>query len=100
MILFDYLGGLTVAGGKLKESGTTHWNNPNESATNIAGFTALPGGWRGGNGNFFYLGNLGIWWTSTWDSLAKFFQTDSNNDDIYGSNSIGTVGYSIRCIKN
>lgn len=100
MILFNYLGGLTVAGGKLKESGTTHWSNPNESATNITGFTALPGGSRGGNGNFFYLGNLGIWWTSTWDSLAKFFQTDSNNDDIYGSNSIGTVGYSVRCLKN
>jgi hypothetical protein len=74
MILFDYLGGLTVAGGKLKESGTTHWNNPNESATNIERIYSFA--WRAGGGVMeisFILGILVSGGHITWDSLAKFF---------------------------
>ena len=57
--LTTYLGGLTVAGGKLKESGTTHWHSPNTSGTNEVGFSALPGGCRLNNdGTFFAIGLL------------------------------------------
>ena len=45
--LATYIGGQEVAGGKLKESGITHWLDPNTGATNATGFTALPGGYRG-----------------------------------------------------
>src|SRR5690554_4082552 len=63
--LIDYLGGTSVAGGKLKETGTTHWNTPNTGATNETGFTALPGGQRLSNGTFYFIGYDGCWWSAT-----------------------------------
>jgi len=62
--LIDYLGGELVAGGKLKETGTTHWNSSNEGATNESGFAALPGGYRDDGGTFYYLGNYAYFWSS------------------------------------
>lgn len=54
-ILMDYLGGEILAGGKLKETGTSHWASPNTGATNESGFTARPGGIRGFDyGRFHY----------------------------------------------
>src|SRR5574344_2998326 len=57
--LTDYLGGASVAGGKLKETGTTHWDSPNTGATNETGFTALPGGYRTNLGFFNNIGYHG-----------------------------------------
>jgi len=62
-ILSNYVGGDVVAGGKLKETGFTHWNSPNEGATNEYGFTALPGGY--GIGVSTHIGAQGKWWTAT-----------------------------------
>ncbi len=61
--LTDYLGGESIAGGKLKETGTTHWRSPNAGATNESGFTALPGGHRDVNGTFSAMGDDGFWWS-------------------------------------
>jgi uncharacterized protein (TIGR02145 family) len=63
--LTDYLGGDALAGGKLKEVGTTHWLAPNTGATNESGFTALPGGSRNTNGDYFDISNFGYWWSSS-----------------------------------
>jgi uncharacterized protein (TIGR02145 family) len=81
--LTDYLGGANVAGGKLKESGTTHWESPNESATNESGFAALPGGFRFGDGGFSNYGTNGYWWGS-----SGYNVNDCGNQYLNSSNSI------------
>ena len=44
--LSDAFGGNALSGGSLKEAGLGHWQSPNAGATNLSGFTALPGGER------------------------------------------------------
>jgi len=63
--LIEYLGGFEDAGSKLKESGTIHWESPNNDAMDW-GFTALPGGIRdGGSATFRTLKYRGWWWSTT-----------------------------------
>lgn len=69
--LGDALGGSLVAGGKLKAMGTLQarngfWKAPNTGASNSSGFTAIPSGGRGTNGEFFGQGNSMMFWTTTW----------------------------------
>lgn len=101
--LADNLGGPSIAGGKLKETGTVHWQTPNEGATNETGFTALPGGARWGNGIFENIGKNGFWWTST----EAVDNAGYNHSMIYSGSYIGfsssykkTNGFSVRCIKD
>jgi uncharacterized protein (TIGR02145 family) len=54
--LVDYLGGLSVAGGKLKETGYTYWNFANTGATNEVGFNGRSGGVRMTSGGFAGIG--------------------------------------------
>ena len=51
--LITALGGASVAGGKMKENGLTHWNTPNTDASNISGFTGLGAGYRSYNSGWF-----------------------------------------------
>lgn len=105
-ILREFLGGEKVAGGKLKETGTKHWNSPNDQADNSSGFTALPGSWRGSGGAFYYnVGACGMWWTSTISDNPNYPWLYS----MWGGTNLGRsidsyfpkdAGCSIRCIKN
>ena len=110
-ILTDYLG--ESAGGKLKETGTEHWNEPNTGATNEVGFSALPGGWRNpgwgqvGNptrgGNFDAIGDYGHWYASdeyndTWVNRRYIVH---NSAFIYKWDPYPkTSGFSVRCIRD
>jgi uncharacterized protein (TIGR02145 family) len=101
--LADYLGGDTIAGGKLKETGTTHWNSPNEGATNESGFTALPAGGRAPDGNFYnQVGNYCYWWTTTEYNTQQVWRRMLTYLDINFSEtrSYKTDGISVRCIKD
>jgi uncharacterized protein (TIGR02145 family) len=100
--LVTFLGGEIVAGGKLKETGTTHWSSPNSEATNESGFTALPGGSRYTNGVFFTIKNLGYWWSSTEsNTLNGWYRSMNNRNSAVGRNYYdSTNGFSVRCVKD
>jgi uncharacterized protein (TIGR02145 family) len=100
--LTTYLGGEAIAGGKLKESGTTHWASPNTGATDETNFTALPGGGRNTNGTFGGIGSYGFLWSSTEISLAGAWHRslfyDGGSISKNGGNKAAD-GFSIRCLK-
>jgi uncharacterized protein (TIGR02145 family) len=100
--LFTLLGGDTVAGGKLKESGLIHWTAPNTSATNVTGFTALPGGNRSYNGSFSKLELWGMWWTSTEgdEYSAKYVGMFSDDRIAAVSADRKAKGFSVRCVQD
>lgn len=100
--LRSWLGGTSVAGGKLKEKGTTHWNTPNTGASNSTGFTALPGGYRYYGAIFGSILNNGYWWSSTgFDTGTAWCRYISyNSAEIYSSYLTKGVGFSVRCVKD
>jgi len=101
--LIQILGGKNIAGGKLKESGTTHWKEPNSGATNESGFTALPGGTRYNNGLFFSMGYIGYWWTFTEANVFNngwYRSMDFSNCSVYRNYIDFNNGFSVRCIKD
>lgn len=103
MQLTDYLGGYTLVGGKLKETGTTHWNSPNTGATNEIGFTALPGGYYKRDNLFRNIGSYGYWWCATEDNFPDYvwyWLINSSESNIYRSKSYKESGFSVRCVRN
>jgi uncharacterized protein (TIGR02145 family) len=102
-VLADFLGGTSIAGGKMKETGTVHWSSPNTGATNETTFTALPGGQRDETGAFIGMGLNGIWWSSTpYNSIKPWYRSLGSATSVLfvGNGSLNIRGFSIRCIKD
>lgn len=98
-ILTDYLGGETVAGGKMKSTGTQYWLSPNTDATNESGFSGLPGGFRNFDGAFSNVGNYGYWWSSTGNGTDGAWFRYLTDDFGSFSGSKG-LGLSVRCLRD
>ena len=98
-ILSTFLGGASVAGGKMKSTGTSRWDSPNFGATNESGFAGLPGNTRYNNiGIFGDLGSFGFWWSAEegWYNVLE-----SRNEQLrtaFADNK--ESGYSVRCLKD
>ncbi len=100
-VLTDFLGGEDVAGGKLKEKGTEHWEPPNIGAEDEFGFTARPGGYRIYNGIFNAIGLVANWWTSTRDTYSLMRSISYNSSDVgTGGYQSMETGFSVRCVKD
>jgi uncharacterized protein (TIGR02145 family) len=100
--LTTYLGGESSAGGKLREKGITHWQKPNDGATNESGFTTLPGGYRNNHGAFANISFFGFWWSATeYVPAASCCRTmGCTGTDVLRIFSLKKNGYSVRCIKD
>jgi len=102
-ILSDYVGGSSVGGGKLKETGFTHWASPNTGATNETGFTAIPSGVRETAGMFMDITDLIILWSSSeYDPLNGQARRMVSNKPYVSKDFFFSkyYGYSVRCIKD
>lgn len=91
-----------TAGGKMKSTGTQYWLSPNTDATNESGFSGLPGGYRDLNGPFYYIGNQGVWWSSTQGTtnLAWHSNLYSDGGNLVRGNLLKQNGYSVRCLRD
>ncbi len=99
--LVDYLGGENVAGGKMKENTNLYWISPNTGATNESGFTALPGGYKYTDNNFYHVGYYATWWSATSGFYGIFDRYIMNDSEIiFRTESDKSNGWSVRCIKN
>jgi uncharacterized protein (TIGR02145 family) len=107
-VLEDYLGGSYDAGGRLKEEGTTNWDEPNYGAINSSGFSALPAGYFSVtflSGDLSSLGGIGYFtgfWSSTEaDSQTAFTRYLISDDHVMGSEIDAKFsGLSVRCLKD
>ena len=100
-ILIDYLGGVAVAGGVLKD--TRIWNKPNLGATNDYGFSAVPLGIRHyEDGKDLANGRWSAFWSATSknDNEAFGVLLDSNTIDLSAGPTNKNYGFSVRCVKD
>ncbi len=72
------------------------------NGTDLYGFSALPGSNRSIDGNFSYIGVLGIWWTSSRfnNHYAMFRLFDSYNIRSYRDFMLKGIGNGVRCLKD
>jgi uncharacterized protein (TIGR02145 family) len=103
-ILTDYLGGLSVAGGKMNS-----WNSLQTGATNSSLFSALPGGLRGFNGNYAQAGSKGAfldinksgsWWSLTYNYTGPWYLCLGSGSSVTSFNSGREIGFSVRCLRD
>jgi uncharacterized protein (TIGR02145 family) len=99
--LTTYLGGESVAGGKMK-SVSALWASPNTNATNNSGFSGLPGGYRYLDGLFLGIGSVGYWWTATegstnyaWSRILNYSYSDVSRGIVDEA-----AGVSVRCVRD
>ena len=105
--LTDYLGGLTIAGGPLKETGLCNWEIPNTDATNSSGFSGIPGGFRSSSGSFSLIGRDNYFWSSSLNFIPPFNNSNAwyrlllyNHGYAVRSYQTKRFGFSIRLIKD
>jgi uncharacterized protein (TIGR02145 family) len=93
----------TDEGGKLKETGISHWLSPNTGATNSTLFTGVPAGNRSAlSGNFLDMNEALSMWSSTayntneaWHRVLLY-----NSSKILRHNPWRGYGLSVRCVKD
>lgn len=101
--LGTYLGGTVVAGGKMKETGTTYWNSPNTGADNSSGFNGRGSGRRSSASGTFLdeLVETQFWTSSAYDATSAYYYTLFASSASLGiQNQNHKVGNPIRLVKD
>ena len=103
--LTDYLGGKEIAGGKMKQEGTSTWDTPNVGATNSSKFTAIGFGFRYNSGPFstFSFGTFSQFWTTDIDendvNEARTISLNTQSESVLFTKRTFVYGIPVRCLK-
>lgn len=90
-------------GGDCNTSQHPRWNaHETHFGTNDFGLAILPGGGRGDDGIYYYLGVYGYLWTSTADTeeMVHYRSIHFDQSPLFMGTTTKNVGTSVRCIKN
>jgi uncharacterized protein (TIGR02145 family) len=102
--LATYLGGVSVAGGKMKETGDTYWQSESSGTTNSSGFTARGSGRRGySNGNYASIEDYTYYWSSNFTGSNGYYHLLTYNGATLGgsgSSANKNYGFSVRCLED
>ena len=86
----------------MKTTGTQYCDGPNGGATNVGGFSGLPGGMHRFDGTYLGIGVDGTWWSSSETS-----PNDAWNRNVFYANGVLSSyfsnkrdGYSVRCLRD
>ncbi len=101
----NLLGGDSLAGYQMKDTGTAHWLNTESAVSNASGFTGLPGGFRGNSIVFLGLNTIANFWSATpWGSnsfpRAYCYNLQAASGALLESVAVANCGLSVRCVKN
>ena len=77
------------------------WSS-NGNGTDDYGFSALPGGYRGSNGEFYDIGSDGYWWSSTEGNANNVWGRRMNYDysNVRRYDYVKSWGFSVRCVRD
>jgi uncharacterized protein (TIGR02145 family) len=107
VILSNFLGGESIAGGKMKSTGTLDtstgwWYSPNAGATNFSGFSSIPGGYRLSEGTYSDFYGFSHWWSASENGfgLAWYFTADYSTSNLYRREYTLRDGFSVRCLRD
>jgi uncharacterized protein (TIGR02145 family) len=99
--LTKFLGGDSIAGNKIKESGTTHWDNQGKEATNSSGFTAIASGIKM-HEDYKLIGEETFFWSATpvtettvWVRVLSYYFAEMTRQEIFNGFAL-----SVRCVKD
>jgi len=90
-------------GGQLKETGFSNWAVPNTGGSNLSGFTAVPGGFRSAQGNFYSIDQYATFWTSGEEAgtdKAWYRTLHYDKEQVYRQYNDMRLGLSVRCIED
>jgi uncharacterized protein (TIGR02145 family) len=102
-ILTTYLEGETVAGRKMKSTGTDYWIYESPGTNNSSGFSALPGGFRSDfDGSFYDIRGFAFFWSASEfaNSFAWIRSLYNNVGFVDGYSNGKPSGASVRCLKD
>ena len=80
------------------------WGGINYNGTDDFGFSALPGGYRYGNGSFFDINDYGYWWSFTQvnsnTAWYRYLYYDVSSVSRVSNNYSKAYGLSVRCVRD